>query len=166
MARSFDTHLATCFLTLLVSGISVNLRLTILFPVVKDMNLWLPCRFPVGPRHIPHHVLGSIVFVISGSVCTSQYAPKGVLQCSFASSLCLDTSSLGLYFSDTPNFTGKEFIHITQKCVSLMMISFGGISYGRVLIVPLALSFITLIFLSIFFHVLLRCRGVQCYVGQ
>jgi hypothetical protein len=51
-----------------------------------------------------------MVFVMSGSICTSQYAPKGVLQCSFALSLCLDTSSLGLYFSYTPDFTGKEFI--------------------------------------------------------
>jgi hypothetical protein len=150
VAWSFDAHFATCSFTLLVIGISVNLRLTILFPVIRDMNMKLPCRFSVGSRHIPHLVLGSMVFVMSGSAYTSQYAPKGVLQCSFALSLCLDTSSLGCYFSDTPDFTGNEFIHITQKCSSLMMTSFGNILYGRVLIVPLALFFITLIFLLIY----------------
>ena len=105
--------------------------------------------FPVGPRQIAHPVLGSIVFVMSGSTWISQYAPKGTLQCSFASSLCLETISLGLHFSEMPDFTGKEFIHMTQKCISSIIMIFGSILYGRMLVVHLALSFTTRIFLSI-----------------
>ena len=30
-------------------------------------------------------------------------------------SMCLETISLGLHFSEIPDFTGKEFIHITKK---------------------------------------------------
>ncbi len=105
--------------------------------------------FPVGPRHIPHFILSSIVFVMSGSTWTSQYVPKGTLQCIFASNLCLDTISLGLHFSEIPDFTGKEFIHITQKCMSSTITSFDNSLYGRMLIVLLTLSFTTQIFLLI-----------------
>jgi hypothetical protein len=105
--------------------------------------------FPVGPRLIAHLVLNSIVFVMLGSTWTSQYAPKGTLQCSFASSLFLDNISLGLHFYEMPDFTGNEFIHITQKFMSSIIISFGNILYGRTLMVLLTLSFTTRIFLLI-----------------
>jgi hypothetical protein len=80
--------------------------------------------FLVGSKN-PHFVFGSTVFVMSGLTWTSKYAPKGALQCNFASSLCLDSISLGLYFSEMPDFSGKEFIHIMQKCISLIIMSFG-----------------------------------------
>ena len=148
-ARSFVAHFPICRITVSVIGNSVQFLRTIFFPVSSDMNLWLPWMFPVGPRQIAHRVLGSIVFVTTLSSCTSQYAPKGVTACTLASSGCLDTSSLGLNLSDTPDFTGKALSHITQKCSSSITISLGSVVYGNVLIVPLALSLIVLIFRSI-----------------
>ncbi len=97
---------------------------------------------------IANFVLGSNVFVISGSTCTSQYDPNGALQCSLASSLCQDTNSHELHVLDIPDFTGNEFIHITQKCNNSITINCDSFLQGRVLNVPLALSLITLIFRS------------------
>ena len=74
---------------------------------------------------IAQFVLGSSVFVMSGSICISQYDPNGALQCNLASSLVRDTNSRGLHFSEMPDFTGNEFIHITQKCSNSITITFG-----------------------------------------
>jgi len=57
--------------------------------------------------------------------------------------------SHGLYFSDIPDLTGNEFIHMTQKCINSISIRSGSVGYGRVLTVHRARSLITHIFCSI-----------------
>ncbi len=112
---SFTAISLTGLMTASVTGISMNYLCVTFFPVASDRNLYLSCRFPTGSMQIAHFVLGSNVFLITGSTCTSQYDPNGALQCSLASSLCRDTNSCGLHFLDIPDFMGNKFIHIMQK---------------------------------------------------
>jgi hypothetical protein len=54
--------------------------------VNKLRNLYVPCMFLVGPRHIAPTVLDTMTsFVGVGSACTCAYPPKGIRQCFEAS---------------------------------------------------------------------------------
>ena len=61
---------ATCFITIVGVGTSVNCPRVILFPERSEKKLYVPCRFPVGPRHIAPCVLSSSVFLTFLSSCT------------------------------------------------------------------------------------------------
>ena len=86
-----------------------------IFPVFKHRNLYDPCIFPVGPMAMAGWVQGTIEFDGSGSLWTSQYVPKGVLQCFSASNLCLHMSSLGLHLLEIPALHENALIHIVTN---------------------------------------------------
>lgn len=81
--------------------------------------------FPMGSMQMVACVRPCMVLDGSGLLCTSQYVPKGILQCTLALYLCLCTSSLGLNLVEMPDLTGKALSHRMIKCINLMVISLG-----------------------------------------
>ena len=68
MAMSFINSM-----TLVGVGSFVHcLRVMICF-VFKQMNLWEPCRFDIGPRAMAGDVQGVIVLVMLRGLCTCTY---------------------------------------------------------------------------------------------
>ena len=60
-------YLSTAFIAESGIGMTVNFRRFTFLPVAKLKNLWVPCRFPVGPRLIAGLERDVIEFVGLGS---------------------------------------------------------------------------------------------------
>ena len=89
---------ATRFMTMVGVGTSVNFLRSIFLPDRNEKNLQVPCRLPVGPRHIAPCVLSSSVGHVpvlmylrigSGMELTNFLPIKGFACDDFAWAICL-----------------------------------------------------------------------------